>query len=223
MKSRTSFRHLFRLVLPMAAAAVLLPAAGYNIRPWKPAAIEAYPAKMTSEGVTIAVEPLFTDSLAARVFDCPDMLARGIMPLAVIICNTNAFPVEVDGPSIELQWEQERHRSVDPLYAVQCLYDKEKGKKVVRLPLPIPPIKIERDHAEACQDFRFKYLGIKRVEPNVTAGGFLFIHLSNPAGIRDNLESAKVYVPNIYNGKTGSEMLFFEFDLKPAVDAVPKK
>jgi hypothetical protein len=172
--------------------------------------------------VTIAVDPLFTDSLAAQVFDKPDMLARGIMPLAIVIFNSNEFAVEVDGPSIELQWDQERRRSVEPLFAVQCVFQKKPGARIA-VPLPIPPIKIQQSNADACQDFQAKYLGMKRVESHATAGGFLFLQVKDLPGLRQVLETAKVYIPNIYNAKTGKEMLFFEIDLKPAIDAAPKK
>jgi len=42
---------------------------GYKARPWTIGAAESYPARLSSEGVTIAVQPLFQDALAARVFD----------------------------------------------------------------------------------------------------------------------------------------------------------
>jgi hypothetical protein len=217
-----SIGNLFRPVALLIAVAVCSFAAGYKIRPWKARAIESYASTLASEGVTIAVDPLFTDSLAAQVFDRPDMLARGIMPLAIVIFNSNDFPVEVDGPSIELQWDQERRQSVDPIYAVQCLYESKPTRRIV-VPLPIPPIKIQQSHADACQDFKAKYLAVKRVEPHATAGGFLFLQVKDVPGLRQVLESAKVYIPNICNGKTGKEMMFFEIDLKPAIDAAPKK
>src|SRR5437773_11461533 len=88
-----------RVYLPIPVILlVLVPLvlAGYKARPWSIRPLESYPSRLTSEGVTIAVEPLFLDSLAAKVFDKNDMVTRGIMPVAILIFNENDFPVMVD-------------------------------------------------------------------------------------------------------------------------------
>jgi hypothetical protein len=224
MICKTTFRHSCRLLLLLSSIAALSYAAGYKIRPWTPRAIDTYPAKLTSEGITIAVDPLFTDALAAKVFDRKDMLARGVMPLGVIIFNSNDFPIEVEGPTVELIHDRNRLRSLEPLYAVRCLYDIQTARKVIiPVPLPIPTITIKQCNADACRDFNQKFLAIKRVEPHATAWGFLFMAVSNIADLRKSLESAFVYIRNIYNGKSGTNMMFFEIDLRPAIVAVPRK
>jgi hypothetical protein len=73
------FSVTFTLVVLAAAGSMV---AAYKARPWPVRDIESYRAKLTSEGVTIAVEPLFTDELAGQAFDKSDMVTRGIMPLA---------------------------------------------------------------------------------------------------------------------------------------------
>ncbi len=47
-----------------------------------------------SEAITIAIEPLFTDTLAAQVCDKKDTVTRGIMPLIIAIFNDNDFMAE---------------------------------------------------------------------------------------------------------------------------------
>jgi len=224
MISRNFFCYSRRLLALLLAIAALSWAAGYKIIPWTPRAIDTYPAKLASEGVTIAADPLFTDELAARVFDRKDMLTRGIMPVAVIISNGNDFPVEVEGPSVELTCGRDRVKSIEPLYAVRCLYDKKTARKVrIPVPLPIPTITIKECDADACFDFNHKFLAYKRVEPHATAGGFVFMAVSNIPDLRNALKSAVVFIRNIYNGKTGASMLYFEIDLKPAIVAASGK
>jgi hypothetical protein len=143
------------------------------------------------------------------------------MPLAIVIFNSNAFPVEVNGLTTELLWQEDRQRTMDPIDVVQRLYESKPSKKIV-VPIPIPKITIMKSHAEACQDFKDKFLGVKQVEPNSTAGGFLFIKTTGVTDVRKTLEAAKIYIRNLY-GKDGDPMMFFEIDLKPAIDSLPRK
>ena len=205
----------------MAFALLLPPAlAGYKARPWSIRPPETYASRLTSEGVTIAVEPLFLDSIAAKVFDKNDMVTRGIMPLAIVIFNDNDFPVMVDGESVELTTGDDRIRTLAPGEAVHRLFSKE--KKNVWIPQPVPRLPTQdRTNIEALQDFEHKFLEKKIVEPHNKSGGFLFLHIPESKDIRGYLSRARVYLPEIYRHDTGANMIFFEVDLKPAVAAVP--
>ena len=75
--------------------------AGYKAREWNAKARELYAASLSSEGVTIAAEPLFTDALAARAFDKKDVVTRGIMPLALVIFNDNDYPRWMLNPLVD--------------------------------------------------------------------------------------------------------------------------
>jgi hypothetical protein len=219
-----AWRSLVRtwLILILAAAGVQ---AAYKILPWNPRAIESYPSRLASEGVTIAVEPLFTDALAARAFNRSDMVTRGIMPLAIIICNSNSFAVEVEGASIELILEEDPLRSLDPLQALQLIFEKKSGGVIpIQVPIPIPRIRITTSNAKACQDFKEKYFGERRrIEPHATAGGFLFMCVTPDREFAKNLAAGRVYVPRLFRGDTGANLLFFEIDLRAAMDAAIRK
>jgi len=208
---------LFLVVLPAVSA-------GYKVKPWTPRAIETYASKLTSEGVTIAVDPLFTDALAAQAFDRTDVVTRGIVPLAIIISNGNDFSVDVDGTAVELLQNDLRLKTFNPLQTVQCLFEARKSIPMkIMIPVPIPDIKITMRQPGACQDFGQKFLGRKRVEAHATAGGFLYMPAYDAANIRKNLASARVYIPDIYRGDNGAEMFFFEIELQAAIEAAPRK
>jgi hypothetical protein len=56
----------------------------------------------TSEGIIIAVKSLFTSALVAKGFDKNDIVARGIMPIAITVFNSDEFPAEVKGMGNQL-------------------------------------------------------------------------------------------------------------------------
>jgi hypothetical protein len=153
--------------------------AGYKARPWNVGARERYSASLTSEGVTIAVEPLFTDALAARVFDKNDILTRGIMPLTIVIFNDNGFPVEVDGLTIELIHEKEHIRTMSPGEVVNRLFRKDKTWD----PQPLPRRSRSDLNKDALDDFGSKFLTEKVVAPHDKAGGFLYLHVRDSSDL----------------------------------------
>jgi hypothetical protein len=208
---------LFLAILPAVSA-------GYKVKSWTPRAIETYASKLTSEGVTIAVDPLFTNALAAQAFDRTDVVTRGILPLAIIISNSNDFSVDVDGTAVELLQNDLHLKTFNPLQTVQCLFEARKSLPLkIMIPVPIPDIKITMSQPGACQDFSRKFLGMKRVAAHSTAGGFLYMPAYDAANIRKNLSSARVYIPDIYRGDSGAEMFFFEIELQAAIEAAPRK
>ncbi len=182
--------------------------AGYKAHPWNINARETYPASLTSEGVTIAVEPLFNDALAARVFDKTDMVTRGIMPLAVVIFNDNDFPVEVDALSIELIQDDDHIRTLAPKEAVNRIYKKDKFR-------PGQSLKIA--DTNALRDFDEKFLMDKVIAPHNKGGGFLYLQVPSSKDLASYLSSATVYIPNVYRQDKGSRLIFFEIGLRPAV------
>jgi hypothetical protein len=193
--------------------------AASKARSWTPRSIETYPSRLTIEGVTIAADPLILDALAGQVFNHPAIVSGGILPVAIIISNANDFLIEVDGGAAELIIGEKHIRAVDPKQAVYRLFYESR----LGLPFPKPiPTNTVKQMKDALQDFSIKFLSTKRVEPHATAGGFIYL-LDRDVGGWRNLASAKLYLPKIYRRDNGAEMMFFEIDLKAAIDAAPEK
>jgi hypothetical protein len=182
--------------------------AGYKARSWSPNARESYPASLTSEGVTIALEPMFSDALAARIFDKEDIVTRGIMPLAIVIFNDNDFPIEVDPLSIELIRDEDHLRTLTPKEAVNRIYKKDK----IRLG---QSLKIADE--KALSDFDEKFLMNKVIAPHSKGGGFLYLQMFDSKDLASYLSAASVYIPNVYRQDDGSRLIFFEIGLGPAL------
>ncbi len=200
-----------------ASAAAL---AGYKVRPWVIRARDSYPAFLTSEGVTIAVDPLYKDELAAQVFDKNDIVTRGIMPLAVIIFNDNNYPIAVEGGSIELIQGEEHLRSLPVNEVVQKLF--QKSGRVSLNPLPRRP-SLDSGNQDALLDFEHKLLGRKIIWSHDKGGGFLYLQIPRVTDLPAYLSKAQVYIPEVARQDTGANLIFFEIDVKPAIDAVPAK
>lgn len=195
--------------------------AGYKARPWIIRPRESYPASLSSEGITIAVEPLFKDALAAQVFDKNDMVTRGIMPLAVVVFNDNDFPIALNGTSIELIQGEDHFHTLPVNEVVHRLF--QKGGKGRWIPQPFPRITVDRGNQDALEDFGRKFLSDKMVGAHDKGGGFLYLHIPEAADMAGYLSKARLYIPKVYRQDTGAKMIFFEMDLKPAIDAIPAK
>jgi len=214
-------------VLWLAILVALPASAGYKLLHWSARAIESYPAQQTNDKVTIAAEPLYTDALAARVFDKKDMLSRRILPLALVIRNDNDFAVELSSECVELILEGRRLKTLDPMQTLHKLYGRPSlltapapsGKNQPRqIPSSLPKVP-----KEAIQDFKQKFFGHKTVFPHFAEGGFLFIPIPHAGDAAAQIANSRVYIPDVNPVGKGNPIMFFEFDLKPAMSAPRKK
>jgi hypothetical protein len=218
-----------RIHLSFVACGVLacawLSFAGYKARRYEARPIDSYPCKLTSEGITVAIDPLFSDELAAKVFDKKDIVSSGVMPVAIIISNKNKFPVEFNGFSIELIVKEERVQPLAPEQAVRQIFQYGRSEREVRIPSPVPfpRVEITRANYDAFDDFNYKHLGIKRVEPDSVSAGFVYIPLKKLPNLRESLWDSRIYLPDLRRADLREPMIFFEIDLKPALDSIPKK
>jgi hypothetical protein len=186
--------------------------AGYKAKPWDVRPRNSYVASLTSEGVTIAVEPLYVDALAAQVFDKNDIVTRGIVPIAIAIFNDNDFSVEVDGSSIELISGNDHLHTLSPNEVVYRVFKKDSSW--IRQSIPrIPRSELNTD---ALDDFDSKFLMAKVIGPHEKGGGFLYLHIPEKDPILFLLDS-RIYIPNVYRKDTGARMIFFEIDVGPAL------
>lgn len=197
--------------------------AGYKARPWVIHARDSYPASLTSEGVTIAVDPLFRDDLAARIFDKNDIVTRGIMPLAIVVFNDNDFPIIVDGASIELIQGEDHYHTQPVNEVVHRLFQKSGRGSFIPNPLPRRVPAVDQGNEDALIDFDHKFLSNKTVGSHDKGGGFLYVQIPGVGDMGAYLSKARVYIPQIVRQDNGTELMFFEIELKPAIDAAPAK
>ena len=206
-------RLLFLFAVVIAAAATGL---AFKVASWEPGPRESYPAFLTSEGVTMAVEPLYTDKLAASVFDKKDMITRGIMPFALVIFNDNDFPIEVSGLDIELIHKDRpdiRVKTMPPNEVTWRLSQRDKTWQTQRVPR-LSQNELDRNMLE---DLDNKFLMKKTVAARGKAGGFLYMHPPENESVEEFLSGAMFYIPRIFRLDDGSRMIYFEISLAPAL------
>ena len=212
-------RFLFILASVIAVAGTGL--ALYKAPAWEPGSRESYPAFLTSEGVTISVDPLYTDELAAKAFDKKDMITRGIMPFAVIIFNDNDFSVEVSGLDMELIHNDQpsiRIKTISPNEVTWRLSQRDKTWRTQRIPR-LSQNELDRNMLD---DFDNKFLFSKTVVAHGKASGFLYLHLPENEKVEEFLSGAMLYIPKIHRLDDGSRMIYFEISLASAVSmAIP--
>jgi hypothetical protein len=202
----------FSLLIFAAVIAAATGFARYKAPKWEPGPLESYPAFLTSEGVTIAVEPLYTDELAARAFDKKDMITRGIMPFAVVIFNDNDFRVEISGLEIELINKDQpgvRIKTMSPNEVTWRLSQRDKEWRTQRIPR-LSQNELDRDMLD---DFDKKFLMKKTVPAHGKAGGFLYLHLPEKEKAEEFLSGAMLYIPRIFRLDDGTRMIYFEIEL----------
>ena len=218
MKIRNHIRFTTLATLTMLFAFICagITWARYKTLVWEIGTKENYPAFLTSEGVTIAVEPLYTDELAARVFDKKDLMSRGIMPLGVVIFNDNDFPVEIDSLSMELIHRERADvhiKTMPPNEVVWRISRRDKSWQTQRIP-HLTQDDLDRDVLE---DFDDKFLLNKTVASRGKGGGFLYLHLPVTENVEEFLSGALLYIPRIHRLDDGSRMIYFEVELAPAI------
>ena len=209
---KKNFLFIFALVITAAGTGLAL----YKAPAWEPGPRESYKAFLTSEGVTIAVEPLYTDKLAAGVFDKKDMITRGIVPFAVVIFNDNAFPVEVSGLDIELinnAHPDVRIKTMSPNEVTWRLSQRDKTWRTQRVPR-LSQNELDRSMLE---DFDNKFLMNKTVAARGRSGGFLYMHPPEKENTLEFLSGSMFYIPKIHRLDNGSRMIYFEISLAPAI------
>ncbi len=214
--------YVFRLLLGSLVLGSALAFAAYKARPWSLRPVAAYPAQLTSERVTITVEPLYRNESAAAVFDSKDMVTRGIMPIAIGVFNENDYPVRVEADSIEMISGDEHVHTLAPGEVVYRLFHQGSRKEWVSQPMPRDPTRMQLNR-DALADFEQKFFGSKVVGPHSNGGGFIYIHPPSAADPEKYLSGARVYIPGIYREDTGQKMIFFEMDTKACLNAEPGK
>jgi hypothetical protein len=196
------------------------PFAGYKARPWAPRAPETYPARLTSEKVTIAVEPLYRDALAASVFDTKTMVTAGIMPLAVVVFNDNDFPVSLQAASIELLTREDRIRTLETVEVLRKVFPK--AANAIIGPRGASGKSLNRGDNPALDDLDNKFLDDRTIPAHGKSGGFLFFLVPQRPDITGYLSGSTVYIPEVVRTDTGANLIFFEIELQPALQPAAK-
>jgi hypothetical protein len=187
-----------------------------KLEPARPA--PGYPAHVTEEDVTIAVDPY--DRMPKQDVFRVDYLQYDVIPLRVIVTNDTDKPISLSEARILLlPRDSGKIEAAEP----EDVERKVSSKARQGTNLPIGPITWHKQGKDADKkveaDFNeFEYSAIT-VAPHTTQSGFLFY---DAQGLGQHpLAGAKLVFRQVRDG-TGKEMFAFEVPMDPYLDSQAK-
>ena len=183
---------------------ILALASDYTIKVVRIQAIDAYPARVSSAGVTIAADPYATNEKTMTAFDIRDLNTRGYYPIHLIIQNSAKESVTIRTRNITLATADGQ-----ALYATSAalvVQDVFKGGFSDKSGSPFA-------------DFTKKELYNRQILPGQTEDGFLFFYVPKAKGIA--LAGATIVIPEIIDDATRKPIGSFSIPLDPGLPPVP--
>lgn len=190
-------------------ALLVLPAWGskHEVPAVQPATSFAAVEVHEDEKLAVAAEPYDTRE-KEDIFRI-DYLARGILPVRLIVTNNSDRPISLRDARILFQTAAgERIQAATPEDVERKVKLKDKRGTTIPLPGPLPSIrrKGKATDKDVEADFdQFEY-GALVVEPHTTRAGFLFYDVSQ---LDDPLKGAKLHLRKLRNAE-GEELFYFE-------------
>jgi hypothetical protein len=179
----------------------------YHLKPVPVQALESYPARVTVDQVTVAVDPYATDEKSFTVFDVKDLNSRGYFPLLVLVQNASPNPIAIRTRDIVLVGDEG-----SPLYshpATLVVQDIFKGGILTKIPKvgaqdPGTSTRV----GSPLLDFTGKELTNRGIDPGNAASGFLFFYNANAK--KNPFAGARLKIPKILDEATRKELGPFE-------------
>ncbi|HSW37855.1 MAG TPA: hypothetical protein VLL97_00010 [Acidobacteriota bacterium] len=165
--------------------------------------IESYPAQTTVDGITIAVDPHFSDEKSYAVFNVRDLNSRGYFPLRVIISNSTGKYLKLHTRNAFLITASKTNIYTVPAVMIEKdLFSQNLGGRKSRQ--EPPP-----------NDFAARELVMQSIEPRSVVEGFLFFSL--PETQKDYFRGSSLHIPGIEEEGTRKAFGPFIIELDPAL------
>ena len=188
---------------------------------------EKFPARMTRQGVTIAVVPILDTPDSDKIFGPEASPTKaGFLPVEFVIWSDRDDTIEVELEGVVIYSLTGRFERADPETIARDLYPKPREEikdpgmpRPSPLPIPLPRRKKKpkrdkkREKREAAEaELRSRELRSGQVAPGSFARGYLYFDLR---GAEIDPADAAVYVPGGREMGTGKNFLLGEISLKP--------
>jgi len=200
----------------LAALFVLAPALAQEPDP------SQWPARDAHEGLTVSCDPYPDAERSKAKFGKKHPAAVGILPIEVAFRNDTDFPMLVDLDSVRLllqppgsEKQQLDWMTVEDVLEM-ILYKQGPSLNRPRTPLPLPRSKGNRskEYLELESRIRPMALEMTLIPPKKTVRGFLFFRMGRQM---EQVENAKLYIPDVKFMHNKQPLFFFEVDLSKAV------
>lgn len=206
------------------AFVALLGAASLAVAQGPPPDADAFLARDSHQGVTVAARPIPDLAEAEQIFGKKAAPVRaGVLPVELLVLNERPESIHVNLKRIKIMSEGEEFEQVDTEIMAQNLYPPPEVKQPDLGPKPQPPIPLPRrpgppkdkkraEREEADAALRSRQLRQEAVPPGGRIRGFLYFDLR---GGSLDLARAQVFVPEVNAVESGEGLLFYEVSLKP--------
>jgi len=191
-------------MLPLLWVLFVVPQADYQIRNVPVQSIDSYPARITLDKVTIAVDPYTTDEKSLTAFDVKDLNSRGYFPLHVIIMNASSDYLALKTRNIVLLTGSGQQLYSTPATLVVEDVIKEGAA------FDAPKTNKSNNPAAATNagsplvDFTGKELINRLLEPRSISDGFLFFFTDQPK--KNLFAGARLVIPQLVNEGTNKPL-----------------
>jgi hypothetical protein len=196
-------RTLSICLMVVMAAAVMPADTKKDAGKFAPGPAASYPARQTSDKVTVAVAAYDTEELAHTAFGKLDPNQYGVLPVLVIIQNDTDQALKLDQIQAEYTGVDGRHVEATPGVEVRQLGGAERPS--VPTASPIPRLK-KHKHPLDVWEIDGRAFAAKLLPPHESANGFFYFQTSHRPG-------SKFYLTGIKIASTGQDILYFEIPL----------
>jgi hypothetical protein len=188
-------------VISLAALAMPLSSGDYQAKTVAVQPVESYPARVTIEQVTVAVDPYPNDRKSHTAFDVKDLNSRGYFPAHVIIKNASANHLGLRTRNIVLVSPKGQEYYTTP--ATLVVQDVV-GSTSTKTGSPL-------------LDFTSKELTNVSIEPGAVVNGFVFFYTPEPK--KNLFAGSKLHIPSIRDETAQKDLGPFDVSLDPALPA----
>ena len=198
------------LFLSIALMAVLLWAAPWSDdKPFQAGKAAGY-AHQLSEQVLVGAKAFDNADLVADAFGKKlDLLKYGVLPVLVVVENKRDKSIDLKDMQVSLMASDGRH--VTPISPDEIPFLAKDGHRRpkqpgegVQLPLPLP----QKKNPLASQEILARAFLAKMLPPGDSTSGFFYFEAQSEVG-------DSIYLSGVKDARSGKELLYFEFPLKP--------
>ena len=160
-----------------------------------------YDARQNFQNIVISAYPCETKEKTLEIFDTDKLHEKGILPVLIVVNNSNDFAVRIHEEDIFLVGGEEDHASTIPYLEVLLHITLKNRASYSTTPEELIKKKVDR---KMVIDFEHKAFGERLIGPNSSDHGVVFFWLPSVG----NLAGLRLYFPEVVNLEEG-ESLFF--------------
>lgn len=169
-------------------------------------AVDQYPHRQTSEGVTIAAEAFTTDDQAKTAFGKVNPWRYNILPILVVIRNDSPNAVRLE--KMHLEYELPDGSRMNTIAASDVKYSQGANRpKLYTGPLGNLKVGGPGKNPLSAPEIEIRAFAAKMLPPGETASGFFYFETDLTSA------GASLYISGLENASTGKQLYYFEIPL----------